>query len=307
MLPKPPQREPSLGFLFIPPFRVQGVSIAGEATSIQIPELDVCFDIGCCPRAALPSKYVAITHGDMDHIGSLAYYCSQRRFQGMGDATIVCDERIEGPIRRMIEGFVELERQRVPYELITLKHDQSIEIKNNIFLRAFHTEHSGPSMGYTIVERRSKLRPEFTDFPQEKLRELKDRGTEITYTLEIPLVAFTGDTLPGPALLREDVRKAHIIISECTFFEPEHRERARQGMHMHAENIAEWVKLAQCEAMVLTHISRRTHLGYARTRLVELVGEQAARKIHFLMDHKANKARYEQQVGQAERVARKPR
>ncbi len=60
MLPKPPPRETSLGFLFLPPFRVQGISIAGEVTCIQIPELDVCFDMGSCPRAALSSKYVAL-------------------------------------------------------------------------------------------------------------------------------------------------------------------------------------------------------------------------------------------------------
>ncbi|MEN0019278.1 MAG: MBL fold metallo-hydrolase, partial [Planctomycetota bacterium] len=94
MLPKPPPREPSLGFLFLPPFRIQGISVAGELTSIMVPELDVCFDMGQCPRAALASKYVAVTHGHMDHIGGLAYYASQRRFQGMGSGTIVCDERI---------------------------------------------------------------------------------------------------------------------------------------------------------------------------------------------------------------------
>ena len=71
MIPKPPPREGSLGFYYIPPYRVQGFSIAGEVTTIQIPELDVCFDMGQCPRAALSAKYCAISHGHMDHIGGL--------------------------------------------------------------------------------------------------------------------------------------------------------------------------------------------------------------------------------------------
>src|SRR2546430_1377989 len=56
MLPKPPPRETPPGFLYLPPFRVYGVSIAGEATCIQIPELDVCFDMGVCLRPSLASK-----------------------------------------------------------------------------------------------------------------------------------------------------------------------------------------------------------------------------------------------------------
>lgn len=303
MLPKPPPREGSLGFLYLPPFRVQGVSVAGETTTVGIPELDIVFDLGECPRAMLPAKFAAISHGHMDHVGGLAYFCSQRRFQGMGDATIVCDARVENAIRQMMAGFVDLERQETPYKLIPLENDQQIEIKNNTFLRAFHTEHTCPSVGYSIVERRSKLKTEFLELPQEKLRELKDRGVEITRTLEIPLVAYLGDTAPGPYLIREDVRKAQIVISECTFFEPDHRERAKVGMHMHVADVAEWIRVLECQALVLIHVSRRTNLQYARKRLVESVGPQRAENVHFLMDHRNNRERYENQARVAEGAA----
>lgn len=304
MIPKPPPREGSLGFLYVPPFRVQGVSVAGETTSIGIPELDIVFDLGECPRAMLAAKFAAISHGHMDHVGSLAYYCSQRRFQGMGDATIVCDARVEPAIRAMMAGFVDLERQQTPYNLIPLEHDQQIEIKNNTFLRCFHTEHTCPSVGYSIIERRSKLKVEYLELPQEKLRELKDRGVEITRTLEIPLVAYLGDTGPGPHLVREDVRKAQIVICECTFFEPDHKERAKIGMHMHADDVAEWLRVLESQALILIHVSRRTNLQYARKRLNEIVGAERAAKVHFLMDHRANRERYDHQVRVAETAAR---
>jgi len=303
MLPKPPPREGSLGFLYLPPYRVQGFSVAGEASCVQIPELDVCFDLGSCPRAMLSSRFACISHGHMDHVGGLAYYCSQRRFQGMGTGTIVCDQRIADDIHAMMAGFHRLERQKTPYELVALEPDGLLEIKNNIFIRGFHTEHTAPSMGFVIIEKRNKLKERYAGLPQEKLRELKERGEQITRTLEIPLVAYIGDTAPGPHLLREDVRAARIIITECTFFDPGHRERAQVGMHLHARDIAEWLGVVECEHMVLVHISRRTNLTDARDRLAELLPPERAERVLLLMDHRANRARYEAQVREAERAA----
>ncbi len=304
MIPKPPPREGALGFLFLPPYRVQGFSMAGEATCLHIPEIDLCFDMGLCPRPSLAAKFCAITHGHMDHIGALAYWCSQRNFQGMGPGTIVCDKRIENDIRGMMAGFVDLERQTTPYELVTLEDGAQLEIKNNTFLRAYHTDHTCPSVGYSVVEKRTKLREEYAGLPQEKLREMKEKGTEITRSFEVPLIAYTGDTLPGAHLVREDVRTAKIVIAECTFFEPDHKGRATIGKHMHVDDIAEWSSVLECEDAVLVHTSRRTHVTYARKRLDELLGREKGERFHLLMDQRTNRLRYETQAAEAERRER---
>ena len=302
MIPKPPPRDGHLGFLLLPPFRVQGYSVAGEATSINIPEMDVCFDMGMAPRSALAAKFCALSHGHMDHVGGLAYWCSQRNFQGMGPGTIVCDARIENDVHGMMNGFQNLERQKTPYNLVPLEDGQEIQIKNNIMLRAFHTEHTAPSCGYVIIEKRTKLKEHLVGLPQEKLRDMKQKGEEIVNHLEVPMIAYTGDTLPGAHLLRDDVRKAQIIISECTFFDPDHKDRAKIGMHMHVDDLVEWLKVTECEHMVIVHLSRRTHLGHARKQLNQLAGKELASKVHFLMDHRSNRARYEQQAEEAHRL-----
>jgi ribonuclease Z len=296
MLPKAPPREPGLGFLYIPPYRVVGTSIAGEATTTMIPELDVVFDLGMCPRAMLPAKYVCISHGHMDHIGGLAYYCSQRYFQGMGPGNIICPAEIAPAIAKMMDGYIDLERQKTPYNLIPLKPEETFEIKNNLFVRAFALEHTVPTNGYTIVEKRSKLKQEYVGLPQEKLTELKAAGEEITRWLEIPLVANVFDTGPCPALVREDVRNAQVILTECTFFEPDDRPRAKVGMHLHVNDLVEWLKVCECQAMVVGHVSRRTNLAIAKANLMKILGREKADKVHFLMDGKANKERFERQL-----------
>lgn len=296
MLPKPPAREATLGFLLFDQYRVQGTSVAGEATCVHVPELDLCFDMGVCPRPMLASKFVALSHGHMDHTGALAYFCSQRWFQGMGEGTIICDERIADDVRGMMTGFNALERQTTPYNLVALPVDGEHQIKNNLVIRGFPVEHTVPSFGYVVVEKRTKLKDEYVGLPQEKLTELKSRGVEIVRPLQIPLIAYMGDTEPGPALLREDVRKAQIVICECTFTEPDHKERAVVGKHMYAEAIAEWLRVLECKHLVLTHMSRRTNLSYARDRLTQLAGPKLMEKVHILQDYKHNKERFEQQL-----------
>jgi ribonuclease Z len=157
--------------------------------------------------------------------------------------------------------------------------------------------HSAPSLAFVVLERRSKLREEFLGLPQDRLRELKAGGTEITRMMEIPLVAYTGDTEMGPFLLRDEFVNAQVVISECTFFDPEHRDRARVGKHLHIEDLRNLIPAWKGGSVVVVHVSRRTNMQYARERLTEAAGEHAPR-VHLLMDHRVNRTRYERQSAQ---------
>src|SRR3954447_26114883 len=92
-------------------YHVVGYSVAGEETVVQVPELNVCFDIGRCPYFALTSDIVCISHGHMDHLAGIAYYLSQRYFQGMQPGTIVLPRELERPVDAMLRCWRDVERQ----------------------------------------------------------------------------------------------------------------------------------------------------------------------------------------------------
>lgn len=298
MIPRDPPRRPQLGFVFIPPYRVQGLSIAGEESVVQVPELDVVFDIGNCPRPALASPYVALTHGHMDHSAGLAYYFSQRHFQGMGTGTVICHPKLEQPIRNIMRAWVDLEAQRTPFNVIALEHEQEHEVKPNMFLRAFKTNHTVPSMGYVVVEKRRKLRDEYLGLEQAELVALKKKGEQITRTMEVPQVCYTGDTTWGEHFHRPDVMQSPILITECTFLEAAHRSRANVGKHLHLDDIVRLLRLSTAKAIVLTHLSRRTHLSTAREQIDNAIPQEHRERVLLLMDIRANRHRYEKQLAQ---------
>ncbi len=304
MIPRMPPQEARLGFVYSAPFRIQGVSVAGEQAVVHAPELDLVFDIGLCPRPVLASPIVALSHTHMDHVAGLPYWFSQRAFQKMpGTARCLVHPKMVEPVRRMMAAWVDLERQQTPHEIIAIEPDSEYQLRPNMFVRAIEVSHTTPALAFVVIERRSKLRDEFHGVSQERLRELRGQGIEITKTIEIPLVAYTGDTEIGDFLFREEFRQAQVVITECTFFEDEHRDRAKVGKHIHVEDLRPLLEAWTARDVIIGHVSRRTLIPFARERIEAIAGPDRAQSVHLLMDHRSNRTRHENQVAAFENSA----
>ena len=281
------QKFARLGF---GPYTVQGFSVAGEETVVQVPELNLLFDLGRAPQFALNSDLVCLSHGHMDHLAGVAYYLSQRYFQGMKPGTILLPAEIAEPVDDLLRAWRRVERQETPYELIPMKPGDMHLVRKDFGIRCHRTHHGGPSLAFTAIHIRRKLKPEFADKSGEELVKIKADGTDIQYVLEVPTVTYMGDTGPGPVWEEPDVRHAQLLLTECTFFEREHRRKSKAGKHLHAEHLADLLPDLENEQIVLLHVSRRTGVPKAKRILRKLIGDDEMARIHFLMDLKGASA-----------------
>ncbi len=282
---------PPMAIVKTPYFHVLGYSVAGEESVVQIPELNVNFDIGKCPRPALTADFCLLSHGHSDHSAGIAYYLSQRFFQGMSAGTILCPAKIAKPLSDIIHAWAGLEGKVTEHRIVPMNVGDEFEMRRGLFARAFATRHRVPSIGFALIDRREKLRADLLaqNLPGHILRQMKERGEKITYTLDVPLVAYTGDTSMGETLLQPGVMDAKVLITECTFFEPDHRHRADKGQHLHMNDFFEVLPQLKNELILLSHVSRRTALKLAKRlffeRLEKIQLPEGAPRVEFLMDY----------------------
>jgi ribonuclease Z len=263
-----------------------GYSVAGEETVVGVPQLNVCFDIGKAPDQLVAIEHVLLTHGHMDHSAGFAYYLSQRIFSGMSPGTIVAPANLIGPMREILAAWGHLDGNRIPANLVGVRPGDEHQIKPNLFARVFPTKHVPGSVGYCVLEKRKKLKPEYVGLSGPQIVTLKEQGVEIDYPLEVPIVSYLGDTQYVDFCQLPYVATSKILIAECTFYEDEHATRAEAGRHMHINELAHLLSSMQNQYIIITHTTQRTPMSEVRRVLEEALPPEIYAKTIVLMDRK---------------------
>jgi ribonuclease Z len=263
-----------------------GYSVGGEETVLIAPELDCCFDIGKCPREALAINHVLLSHGHMDHMAGLPYYFSQRDFQGIAGGMALMPAELVEPMEDLMTAVGRVEGHVPPHRIVGMTDGEDFEVRRDLVCRAFATRHVTASLGFSLIDVRKKLKSQFADLSGPEIVELKNKGVEITYRLEVPLVAYLGDTARSNYSEIPHVRDAKVLLLECTFFDPDHVRRARAGKHLHVKDLPEVLEGMDNEHVVIVHCTRRTNLAQARTILRKTLPREQLEHTCFLMSRK---------------------
>lgn len=237
---------------------IEGYSRAAVQSYWRIPELKIGFDLGGSPWDFIGTPTIFITHAHLDHMAALPVFVARRRMMKMEPPTIYIPAEVVEPVDRMLKSWQKLDRGRMLCNLVGVEPGQEIELSRDHVVTAFPTTHTVPSVGYLVWQRRRKLKPEYQSLTSDQIRDLRLGGTEVTHELRTPLVCYTGDTSPKGLDDYQPVFEAKVLITELTFFRPDHRrEKIHKYGHLHLEDFLERADRFKNELIIAMHFSAR--------------------------------------------------
>lgn len=237
---------------------IEGWSRAAVQSYWRIPELKIGFDLGGSPWDFIGIPTFFITHAHLDHMAALPAYVARRRMMKLEPPTVYVPEAVVEDVERMLRAWQKLDRGRMLVNLIGVGENSEFELGREWVVTSFPTKHTVPSVGYVVWNRRMKLKPEYHGLSGDEIRDLRLAGNEVTAEVRTPWIAYTGDTAPVGLDACEAIYQAKVLITEMTFFRPEHRrEKVHKFGHLHLDDFVERKDRFQNEVIIAMHFSTR--------------------------------------------------
>jgi len=237
---------------------IEGYSRAAVQSYWRIGELRLGFDMGGSPWNFMGTQTFFISHAHLDHMAALPAYVARRRMMKMDPPTVYVPEEVVENVQRMLHAWQRLDRGRMVVDLRGARAGEEIELSREHVVIPFATQHTVPSLGYAVLERRRKLKPEYTSLSGNEIRDLRHSGVDVTAEVRHPLVVYCGDTAPSGLDQLPEIYEAQVLITELTFFRPEHRkEKIHKFGHTHLDDILERAAKFKNELIIFGHFSTR--------------------------------------------------
>ena len=274
---------------------LHGFSISGLATYVQVPELGVCFDLGECPLSSLSLDHVFLTHAHGDHARCLPRHWQLRRMLGNPrPAAYYLPEAIRAGCEAWIRAEAAFEG--VPDEatetpafhglvgdetLVPLAHRKDLRV------RAFPVRHSVPSLGYTVLAHKKKLKAAYAHLPGKEIARLRTSGVEVQDEVCDPLLTFIGDCDGATLLEQAHIWASPVLILEATFLEPSEEALAAKKMHTHISEIARALDAlgdqVRCQHLVLKHFSMKYTPEEVHGLVARALGDRLRDRVHVFL------------------------
>ncbi len=261
---------------------IEGYSRAAVQTYWRIPELKIGFDLGAQPWSFMGTGTWFVSHGHLDHIAALPIYVARRRMMKMDPPTIYLPEVAIEPVKQILYHFTQLDRGRLPCRLLPIAAGNQIELSREHIVTVTPTKHSVPSFGFTIWERRKKLKAEYQSLSGEQIRDLRLSGKDVSEEQRRPLLSYLGDSAPEGLDSAPEMYEAEILITEMTFLSPNHRrQKIHKFGHLHLEDVLERRNRFKNKLIIASHFSTRYHKNTIRNLVEKQIPDMLDGKLHL--------------------------
>jgi ribonuclease Z len=188
-------------------------------------------------------------------------------------------------IRRVLSAWEALQADTDRATLHGVSPGDEWSLKGDAIARAFRAPHRIACVGYTILRRVRKLKPELAGMPETEIASRSRRGEEVQDVIERPEICFPGDTRIEVVDQEPSVTKARVLLLECTFIGPDVSPRiAHEGGHVHLDDIAERADKFENEAILLTHFSRRHRPEDIKDQVNKKLPEKLRQRVQLLLE-----------------------
>jgi len=252
-----------------------GFSVPMFSTWVYVHPFRLLLDAGDGACALLGQKIhsvdtIAITHAHRDHLAGLLQLLNLRG--GPGDLRVVhpAASRSILAMKDFAQRFDAVSTGKVKWLPVQRRDTVELTIRN-LELRNFPVKHipepdqeRSRTLGYHVVERKLKLRPELQSCSQAELDHIRtNMGKDaIVMPVEEKVFSASGDTLP---IDPDEYRGTKLLMHECTFLSRDDRDddpgEGRDHWHSTLPEVLDLAREADVGSLVLYHISQRYPTG----------------------------------------------